>query len=60
MVILAAASSCCDSVGCVTFQIVFSQSVSDYNDIVETYKLKEFEKECIIMLPEGFVSVSEV
>jgi len=36
-------------------QIIFSQSVGDYKDMIETYKLKEFEKECIVTLPEGSV-----
>jgi len=40
----------------VAFQIVFSQSLSEYSDMIEKYKLKEFEKECIVTLPEGCVS----
>ena len=40
---------------CVMFQIVFSQSVTDYSAMLDTFKLQEFEKECIITLPEGCV-----
>jgi len=35
------------------FQIIFSQSVIAYKEMIETFKLKEFEKECILKLPEG-------
>jgi len=35
-------------------QIVFSQSVKEYKNMIETLKLKEFEKECIVTLPEGY------
>ena len=31
--------------------------MKDYKDMIETLKLKEFEKECIITLPEGFVYI---
>jgi len=37
------------------YQIIFSRSVKEYKDMIETLKLKEFEKECIITLPEGYI-----
>lgn len=34
-------------------KIIFSQSVIDYKEMIEAFKLKEFEKECVFKLPEG-------
>jgi len=42
------------------FQIVLSQSVREYKDMIETFKLKEFEKECVITLPEGFAYLTVI
>jgi len=40
----------------VLLQIVVSESAKGYKSVIEALKLKEFEKECVVALPEGFVS----